>query len=203
MPNFNRANLSLEPLNVAINDALERAAATKAELPWPYLGASIGRRENDRRRSRLGDVICRLASTSDGEMVATVLALQRLREAHGVGFRALIEHLENGGGDSLSDTAKEKVRTEIEQAFNDGYAQGVQAAESKQHGTVAFRKTDGTLEWSDVALFVQRPKHRLPAQHHEFVDDMASRTLYGREPTPKQHQYLHSLFYKLGGKLTS
>ena len=28
-------------MNVAINDAIERAAATKAELPRPYLGASI------------------------------------------------------------------------------------------------------------------------------------------------------------------
>ena len=49
MPNFNRANLSLEPLNVAINDALERAAATKAELPRPYLGASIVGHECARR----------------------------------------------------------------------------------------------------------------------------------------------------------
>ena len=35
MPNFNRANLSLEPLNIAINDALERFASRdklKAEL---------------------------------------------------------------------------------------------------------------------------------------------------------------------------
>jgi hypothetical protein len=36
----------------------------------------------------------------------------------------------------------------------------------------------------------------------KFVDDMASRTVYGREPNEKQHKYLHSLFYKLGGKLT-
>jgi hypothetical protein len=163
----------------------------------------IGRRDKDRRRSRLGDVICRLASTSDGEIVATVFALQRLLEAHGVDIHALVEHLEKGGGDTLSDAVKEKVRAEIEQAFNDGYAEGVRAAESKQHGTGAFRNTDGTLEWSEVALFVQREKHRLPARHHEFVDDMASRTVCGREPTPKQHQYLHSLFYKLGGKVTS
>ena len=54
----------------------------------------------------------------------------------------------------------------------------------------------------DVVLYVQREKRRLPEKHHEFVDDMASRTVYGREPTPKQHQYLHSLFYKLGGKIT-
>jgi hypothetical protein len=38
---FNRAHLSIEPLNVALNDAIERAVATTAELPRPYLGASI------------------------------------------------------------------------------------------------------------------------------------------------------------------
>jgi hypothetical protein len=103
----------------------------------------------------------------------------------------------------LSDATREKVRIEVEQAFNEGYAEGVRTAESKQHGTGAFRNTDGALEWSEVALFVQREKHRLAARHSEFIDDMASRTVYGREPTPKQHQYLHSLFYKLGGKITS
>ena len=161
----------------------------------------IGRRDNDRRRSRLGDIICRLASTNEGEIITTVLALQRLLKAHSVDIHALVEHLENGGG-GLSDATKEKVRIEVEHAFNDGYAEGVRAAESKQHGTGAFRNTDGTLEWSEVALFLQREKHRLPPKHHEFIDDMASRTVYGREPTPKQHQYMHSLFYKLGGKIT-
>jgi len=34
------------------------------------------------------------------------------------------------------------------------------------------------------------------------IDNMASRTVYGREPTPKQHRYLHFLFFKLGGKIT-
>ena len=38
---FNHANLSIAPINVAINEAIERAAATVAELPRPYLGASI------------------------------------------------------------------------------------------------------------------------------------------------------------------
>ncbi len=41
MLNFNRATLSIESVNVAINDAIERAAAQTAELPRPYLGASI------------------------------------------------------------------------------------------------------------------------------------------------------------------
>ena len=161
----------------------------------------IGRRDNDRRRSRLGDVICRLASTSDGEIIATVLALQRLLEAHGVDIHVLVDHLENGGG-GLSDAIKEKVCAEIEQAFNEGYAEGVKAAEAKLHGTGAFRNTDGTLEWTEVALYCQRQKHRLDPKHHNFIDDMAARTVYGREPTSKQHKYLHSLFFKLGGKIT-
>ena len=39
--NFNRASLSSEIVNVAVNDAIERATAAQAELPRPYLGASI------------------------------------------------------------------------------------------------------------------------------------------------------------------
>jgi hypothetical protein len=39
--NLNRANLSVEPINGAINEAIERAATTAAELPRPYLSASI------------------------------------------------------------------------------------------------------------------------------------------------------------------
>jgi hypothetical protein len=38
---FNRANLSLEPINGAVNNAIERAVAAVAELPRRYLGASI------------------------------------------------------------------------------------------------------------------------------------------------------------------
>src|SRR5215475_14201220 len=49
MLNLNRASLSLEPINVAVNDAIERAAATTAELPRPYLGASIIGHECARR----------------------------------------------------------------------------------------------------------------------------------------------------------
>jgi hypothetical protein len=163
----------------------------------------ISRRDNDQRHSLVGVILCQLAATNEGQLVAAALALQQELKAYGTDIHDLVEHLERGGGgNGLSDAAKERVRAELEQAYNDGYAEGVRAAESKQHGTGAFRNTDGSLEWTEVALFVQREKHRLPAKHHEFVDDMAGRTVYGREPTPRQHQYLHSLFYKLGGKIT-
>src|SRR5262245_43242062 len=42
MLNLNRANLSIEPINVAINDAIERVAAPAMKRPREqYLGASI------------------------------------------------------------------------------------------------------------------------------------------------------------------
>jgi hypothetical protein len=149
---------------------------------------------------KLAKPIRLLASDSKGEAFAALCAIARLLQAYGQSFHTLAEHVENGGG--LSEVDKQKINAAIENARIEGYAEGVAAAESKEHGTGAFRNTDGTLEWSEVALYVQRQKHRLSEKHHEFVDDMASRTVYGREPTPKQHQYLHSLFYKLGGKIT-
>jgi hypothetical protein len=153
---------------------------------------------------RLASCIRLLLSASDGERTAAMLGVQRTLRAIGedksVDIHAPANRIENGGG--LTDIDKQKIRSEIENARAIGYAEGVKAAESKQHGTGAFRNTDGKLEWTEVALFLQREKHRLPEKNREFIDDMAARTVYGREPTPKQHQYLHSLFLKLGGKIT-
>jgi hypothetical protein len=150
--------------------------------------------------AKLGKPIRLLASDSKGEAFAALCAIARLLESHGQSFHTLAEHVENGGG--LSDADKQKIGAAIENARAIAYAEGVKAAESKQHGTGAFRNTDGTLEWTEVALYCQRQKHRLDPKHHKFIDDMASRTVYGREPSGPQHKYLHSLFYKLGGKIT-
>ena len=151
--------------------------------------------------AKLGKPIRLLASGSQGEAFAALCAIARLLEAYRLTFHELADHVENGGG-GLSEADKQKISAAIESARSEGYAEGVKAAESKQHGTGAFRNTDGALEWTEVARYCQREKQRLPTKHHEFIDDMASRTVYGREPTPKQHQYLHSLFFKLGGKIT-
>jgi hypothetical protein len=142
-----------------------------------------------------------LASDNEHMAFAALCAMARKLEKYGCTFLDLANHIENGGG-GLSDADKQKISAAIENARAIGYAEGVKAVEARQHGTGAFRNTDGTLEWTEVALYCQRQKHRLDAKHHKFIDDMASRTVYGREPTPKQHQYLHSLFYKLGGKIT-
>ena len=56
----------------------------------PELTASRGTTPNgDRRGSKAGDLVRRLSSGSDGEVVATVRALKRELEAAGVGFHEL------------------------------------------------------------------------------------------------------------------
>jgi hypothetical protein len=152
--------------------------------------------------AKLGKPIRLLASNSRGEAFAALCAIARLLESHGYTFHTLADHVENANGGGLSEDDKKKIRSEIENARAIGYAEGVRAAEAKQHGTGAFRNADGKLDWKEVALYVQREKHRLPDKHHEFIDKMAARTVYEREPTPNMHRYLHSLFYQLGGKIT-
>src|SRR5215813_8353525 len=139
--------------------------------------------------AKLGKPIRLLASNSRGEAFAALCAIARLLESHGYTFHTLADHVENANGGGLSEDDKKKIRSEIENARAIGYAEGVKAAEAKQHGAGAFRNTDGKLDWTEVALYCQRQKRRLPSKHHEFVDDMAARTVYGREPTSNQHKY--------------
>jgi hypothetical protein len=148
-----------------------------------------------RHGSRTGDLVRHLSSDSEGEVIATVNALKRLFEAAGVTFLDFADHIEHPNGNSVTEA-------DLKRVYDAGYVQGVQDAENRHHGTEDFIGADGKPTWEGVALFVQRNKHELDIKHHEFVDDMASRTVWGREPSERQHKYLHSLFFKLGGKIT-
>jgi hypothetical protein len=145
--------------------------------------------------SRLGDIIRLLSSSNDGEIVATVYAMRRILKSVGTDVHGLADHLEKPNGSGVTEADLKKV-------FDTGYAMGVQNTQNKQYGMGDFRNTDGKPDWSAVALFLQRNKDRLDNKHHEFIDDMAGRTVWGREPTERQHKYLHSLFFKLGGQIT-
>ena len=124
-------------------------------------------------------------------------AVRRVLESAGTDAHGLVDHLESAG-EANSGISREALK----KAFERGYATGVEDAENRQHDGREFRNTDGRLEWDAVALFLQRNKHRLDPRHHDFIDDMAARIAWEREPTERQHKYLHSLFYKLGGKIT-
>jgi hypothetical protein len=144
---------------------------------------------------RIADLVRRLSSPNDGEIIAAGRALQRTLEANGLDIHAVADPLEAPNGKHIPEEQMQRL-------WDAAYARGVQDTENRQHGVDDFIGTDGKPTWEAVALFLQRNKNRLDPKHHEFIDDMAARTAWGHEPTERQHRYLHSLFYKLGGKIT-
>ena len=150
------------------------------------------------REQKIAYTLRMLNSDQDGDVLAAVHALKRLLQALGTDLDGLARGFEK----ILNGVGKAITRAEMQRAISDAYAAGVQDTENRLHGAHDFQSTDGKPLWEAIALFLQRNKNRLDARHHDFVDDMASRTAFGREPTEHQHKYLHSLFYKLGGKIT-
>jgi hypothetical protein len=150
---------------------------------------------------RLATCIRLLASDKGGEVEAAWASIQRMLTPS-ADLHEIAARIETPPG--LDESTKQKLRKAVEDARAQGYAEGVQAAENRQHGVDTFRSTDGP-DWVKIALYVQREKNRLEVRHHEFINDMAGRTVWadrGYEPTEKQHKYLHSLFLKLGGRIT-
>jgi hypothetical protein len=143
--------------------------------------------------AKLGNVIRRLSSSSDGEIIAAVHAMLRLLHSCGADIHALAERIESGG---ISEKYQEEVRSQIKKAHEVGYEKGVRAAEAR------FRP-DGKLEFSEVALFVERQINYLPPDKHEFVHKMAFYARQELEPSPKQGKFLFDLFVQyLGGRIT-
>ena len=140
---------------------------------------------------KIADRIRVLASDKPGEVVAAANALKLILASAGTDMNGLAHAIENLG------KAAERVAAERKKIWD----AAVQHTENRLHGTDDFRSTDGKPTWQSVALFCQRNKHRLRPQTHEFVDKMASQTVYGREPTENQHKYLFALFLQLGGKV--
>jgi hypothetical protein len=142
---------------------------------------------------KLGTFIRLLASEQDGEALAAARAIVRTLKSTGADIHALAERIENANGGKLSDAEMRKL-------YDAGYQDGMRAVENKQHGTGDFHNADGLPAWNKIALFCQQNNDRLRLNEREFVNDMASRTVW-REPTEKQAKWLRSIFFRLGGKL--
>jgi hypothetical protein len=142
----------------------------------------------------LANVVRRLSSDHDGEIIAAMHIILRLLESCGGDIHALAAQVENGGG--MSEKYREEVRAQIKKAHEVGYEKGVRAAEAR------FRP-DGKLEFSEVALFAERQINRLPPDKHEFIHKMAFYARQELQPSPKQGKFLFDLFVQyLGGRIT-
>jgi hypothetical protein len=144
---------------------------------------------------RIADLVRPLGSQFDGEVLNAHGALKRLLASRGVSFADLgnaIEKLETGGLEEA----------EVHRVFHAGYQKCLQdlARRQAEEQAVYAQRLDGSTDWGAVALYCQREMGRLNEdRHRQFVDDMASRVTWSRDPTPKQATYLLSLFRQLGG----
>jgi hypothetical protein len=146
--------------------------------------------------AKLAALIRMLGAEHDGEILAAHGALKRHLATRDVNFTDLgdaVEKLATGGLEEA----------EMKRLYEAGLAQGLIEAERKQaeEQAVYGQRPDGSTDWEGIALYCQREKTRLEPKHLQFVDDMASRMTWGREPTEKQGKYLISVFRQLGGRI--
>ena len=140
---------------------------------------------------KIADCVRRLASDKDGDIVAAAHGLLRILKSAGTDIHGLAHGIENLGKNA--EVSKEKMKQIWDAA--------VQHTENRLHGADDFIDSSGKPTWQSVALYCQRNKHRLDTKHHNFIDKVASQTVYNREPTEPMHKYLFSLFLQLGGKI--
>jgi hypothetical protein len=146
--------------------------------------------------NRIADLVRRFGTDFEGEVIAAWNALKRLLASRNVTFTDLgdaIERLATGGLEEA----------EMKRVFDAGYEKGVEDTKRKfaVEKAVFGQRPDGSTDWEAIALHCQREKGRIRPESHEFVDDMASRMTWGREPSEKQAKYLLSIFRQIGGRI--
>ena len=140
---------------------------------------------------RIAMVIRLLASDKDGEILAATAALKRTLASAGTDINGLAHGIENLGKSTVvPDEIKKKI-----------WDAAVQHTENRLHGADDFIDSSGKPTWQSVALYCQRNIDRLAPKHHDFINKVASQTVYDREPTERMHKYLFSLFLQLGGRI--
>ena len=140
---------------------------------------------------RVASLVRLLASDKDGEILAATAALKRTLASAGTDIHGLAHGIENLGKSTVvPDEIKKKI-----------WDAAVQHTENRLHGADDFIDSSGKPTWQSVALYCQRNIDRLAPKHHDFINKVASQTVYDREPTERMHKYLFSLFLRLGGRI--
>jgi hypothetical protein len=147
---------------------------------------------------KLADVIRRLASDQDGEVIASVGALKRMLASCNADLNDLASSVERLATGGLEEA-------EMNRLFDAGYEKGLADSRRKQAEELAVygQRLDGSYDWLAIALFCQRENTRVRGDvERTFVNDMAARMSFpGGEPTEKQAVWLLAIFRRLGGRI--
>jgi hypothetical protein len=154
---------------------------------------------------KLGKIFLMISSPNEREALTALRMLNHALEANGIDHHTLVARMAKPW---LSDSAKEQFKSELANARIAGRVEGMREVEAKRGLEDDFSNTDGSSNWREVARFVGRERHRLPARSRdawnvEFIDNMVALAASPLTSlSPKRATHLYNLFGKLGGKIT-
>jgi hypothetical protein len=161
--------------------------------------------------SKLGDVIRRLSSDKDGEVVSTVHAMLRMLQSCNADIHVLVEHIETGGSNSNSASLN---AAEMQRIYDAAYQKGF--ADGSEHGrksAIVAGPSIGTFNagvdsgvngysWQEIARHCAANKHLFHGRDYDFVESIAEQLEYKSKPSPAQAPWLKDLFMrKFNGRI--
>jgi hypothetical protein len=142
---------------------------------------------------KLADLIRRLGSNHDGEVVATARAIQRVLKSDGRDLHSL--------ADAVAKNGNELSETEMSRLFDAGYEAGLRSGreEAKRDAEFYAVGDEGDPDWRAMVRYCFGHKARLRKRDLGFIESMA-RQIRVRSPTELQQPWLIDLYRRLGGK---
>jgi hypothetical protein len=145
---------------------------------------------------KLANLIRRLSSDQDGEVVATAHALVRTLQSIGADIHDVADRIEHSGNGAL-------VEAELQEVYDAGIKEGVrrekvrsQASGVPQGAAVQFPSA------RDMAMHCYRNLAELRSEwEQEFITNMAAWTRGPRPLSPKQQAHLEKIYIKLRGRI--
>jgi hypothetical protein len=143
---------------------------------------------------KLANLIRRLSSDQDGEVVATARALSRTLQSIGADLNDLGDRIEHSGNGAL-------VEAELKEVYDAGVKEGVRREKAQaSHGAsqgVAVQFPSAR----DMAMHCYRNLAELRSEwEQEFITNMASWTRT-RPLSSKQQAHLEKIYIKLRGRI--
>ena len=148
---------------------------------------------------KLANLIRRLSSNSDGEVVATARAIIRTLQGIGADIHDVADCIEHASNGALAEN-------EMQEIYSAGIKEGARLAIQKMQAQMAHSPPQRLMPQfpsaADMALYCYQHLNRCNEWETEFASNMAVWTR--RRPlTVKQQARLEELFIKLGGKLST
>lgn len=141
---------------------------------------------------KLANLLRRLASNQDGEVVATVHALLRTLNSIGADIHDVAARIEQSGNGALNEA-------EMQEIYDAGIAAGIKQVEQKLRSR-AYQDVVQLPPPRDMAMYCYQRLDALNDWEREFVTNMMSWTR--RKPLSiKQQARLEEVYLKLGGRI--